>query len=57
MIINKKRITADEAMCHPFFFEHPRSVDPEDMKFLSKLKYYADLAVRPDTTKKKVKQQ
>lgn len=42
-------------MCHPFFYEHPRAVDPEDMKFLSKLEYYANDLLKTDTVKKKVK--
>jgi len=40
-------------MVHPYFYEHPKPVEPDDMKFLKNLEAYAeDLFNKQNTTKK-----
>ena len=32
-----KRITLKEALCHPYFFEAPKALFPDEIKVLNKL--------------------
>eukprot|EP01016_Furgasonia_blochmanni_P000636 TRINITY_DN10177_c0_g2_i1.p1 TRINITY_DN10177_c0_g2~~TRINITY_DN10177_c0_g2_i1.p1 ORF type:complete len:404 (+),score=103.10 TRINITY_DN10177_c0_g2_i1:61-1212(+) len=50
-----KRITADEALVHPYFFEHPRPCDPEEIRILSKLEYFEKKRYDEGSKKQKTK--
>ena len=43
-------------MVHPYFFEHPKPVEPDDMKFLKKLESYAADVFNKKNPTKKLKQ-
>ena len=51
----KKRPSINEIMVHPFFYEHPRPVYPEDMRFLKHLETYSADIIHQYRLKKKVK--
>jgi len=51
----KRRMSINEIMVHPFFYEHPRPVYPEDMRFLKDLETYSADIINQFQTRKKIK--
>jgi hypothetical protein len=49
----KKRIGLNEALYHPYFYESPKSVFPDEIKVLGKLEFYSKKSSEDASKKKK----
>ncbi len=49
----KKRIGLNEALYHPYFYESPKSVFPDEIKVLAKLEFYSKKSSEDASKKKK----